>query len=187
MANEMICHRCGKENKPENRFCTSCGAPLMGENQNNSAEPQFQNQAQGAVPQNRYITPEQMLFIMEEEKKRRRIRNYAITSIVMGILGLIFLIPNIFSVLGIIFGVVALIKTSKFERRTAAIVGTVISVIALCVNIAVYSLTDMLMEYIGGYDDFYSEEGDFFYNKEGGGKKLTFRSGGELYRVIETE
>ncbi len=108
----MYCNNCGAPNDNGTRFCSSCGAPLEA--------PKYQQQYQQPYQQPMYYQP---------AKAQQPAQNFAIASLVLGIVSLI-MFAIIAGPLGIIFGAIAKNKGNTSPMATAGIICGIIGVVS---------------------------------------------------------
>lgn len=171
----MFCPKCGFENNDYGRFCSKCGVALPA---NDSLLTQNEMQRRDEAEKKYRFEQMQML------KKVQAAKNWATASLIMGIFCIIIvLLPNIFGLLGVIFGIVAVAKMPKYGSKVYPAVALVISIIAFILNIFFGSA--FLSGVKAGFEESFNN-GDsleeIIENFEGG-KQLTAESGGEVYNL----
>ena len=110
----MYCPKCGQENTTESRYCSNCGKALS----DVTVSPAEQSTTATAVQPH-------------EVSVKKKTSPMAITSLVLGIIGVIF---NVMGILAIIFGAIALSQIGRDKElggRNLAIAGLVLGIIVV--------------------------------------------------------
>jgi hypothetical protein len=156
----MKCSNCGAELKPDATVCDFCGAPVPVEAVSPAApapeeyippafpyadDPTKQAEPASVEPEPVDFTPKAPLPPMDTFPEMPVAvtppavasdgSGYAITSLVIGILGLCFGFVPICGVILVIIGIILGIMGLKSRQRNLAIAGIVLNVISLCIAV----------------------------------------------------
>lgn len=108
----MFCKNCGHELNDNAIICPNCGVPTDKMQQTASAAPVEQKKPNG----------------------------FAITALVLGLVGLVggnyaFLIPGI---IGLVFGIIGMVKSKQYSARGLAIAALVVSIVGLVIWLIIW-------------------------------------------------